>query len=166
MARPNLNIKELTSDERLDLIEELWDSLAATPSELALTDAQRKELDRRLEEMDRDDNLGIPWDEVVSEIRKRAHSSQLSETFICEDVEWGLSGELTRPFWSAATCCRFRKRRLVGAVRNVAAVLKQTRSADKSAHSKFPTANRTTPDPTGSTNPCRSVGRQVGHWRG
>jgi putative addiction module component (TIGR02574 family) len=72
MARPNLNIKELTKDERLDLIEELWDSLAATPSEIALTDAQRKELDRRLEEMDRDDNLGIPWDEVVSQIRQRA----------------------------------------------------------------------------------------------
>jgi putative addiction module component (TIGR02574 family) len=72
MARPNLNIKEMTRDERLDLIEELWDSLAATPSELALTDAQRKELDRRLEEMDRDDNLVIPWDEVVSQIRKRA----------------------------------------------------------------------------------------------
>ncbi len=91
MARPNLNIKELTSDERLDLIEELWDSLAATPSELAVTDAQRKELDRRLEEMDRDDNLGIPWDEVVSQIRKRAHSSELSETFIREDAEWGLN---------------------------------------------------------------------------
>jgi putative addiction module component (TIGR02574 family) len=72
MARPNLNIKELTNDERLDLIEELWDSLAATPSEIALTDAQRKELNRRLEEMDRDDNLGIPWDEVVNQIRKRA----------------------------------------------------------------------------------------------
>lgn len=72
MARPNLNIKELTKDERLDLIEELWDSLTATPNEMALTDAQRKELDRRLEEMDRDDNLGIPWDDVVTQIRKRA----------------------------------------------------------------------------------------------
>ncbi len=72
MARPNLNIKELSRDERLDLIEELWDSLVAPPTELALTDAQREELDRRLEEMDRDDNLGIPWDEVVSQIRKRA----------------------------------------------------------------------------------------------
>jgi len=72
MAKPNLNIKELTRDERLDLIEELWDSLAATPSELALTDSQREDLDRRVEEMDRDDNLGSPWDEVVSQIRKRA----------------------------------------------------------------------------------------------
>jgi putative addiction module component (TIGR02574 family) len=72
MARPNLNIQELTQDERLDLIEELWESLAATPGEMALTGAQRAELDRRLEEMDYDKNLGIPWDEVVNQIRKRA----------------------------------------------------------------------------------------------
>lgn len=72
MARPNLNIQELTRDERLDLIEELWESLAVTPGEMVLTDAQRTELDRRLEEMDYDENLGIPWDDVVNQIRKRA----------------------------------------------------------------------------------------------
>ena len=72
MARSNLNIEELTGDERLDLIEALWDSLEASSNQLPLTDEQRKELDLRIEEMDRDDSLGIPWDEVVSEIRKRA----------------------------------------------------------------------------------------------
>ena len=46
-----------------------WDSLAGTPGEVALTDAQRSELDRRLDETDRDDTLGIPWDEVVRQIR-------------------------------------------------------------------------------------------------
>jgi len=72
MVMPKLNIDELTRDERLHLIEELWNSLTVPSSELALTDAQRAELDRRLEEMDQDENLGIPWDDVVSQIRKRA----------------------------------------------------------------------------------------------
>jgi putative addiction module component (TIGR02574 family) len=34
-----------------------------------LTEAQRQELDRRIEEMDRDTNPGIPWEEVVNQIR-------------------------------------------------------------------------------------------------
>jgi putative addiction module component (TIGR02574 family) len=72
MAQANIDINRLTRDERLELIEQLWDSLAGTPSEIALTDAQRNELDRRLDEMDRDDTLGIPWDEVVRQIRERA----------------------------------------------------------------------------------------------
>ena len=70
MTTPNLNIQDLSRDERLGLIEELWDSLS--PNEVALTDAQREELDRRVEEMDSDHSLGIPWDEVVNQIRRRA----------------------------------------------------------------------------------------------
>ena len=72
MAQANIDINGLTRDERLELIEQLWDSLAGTPGDLVLTDAQRNELDRRLDEMDGDDALGIPWDEVVRQIRERA----------------------------------------------------------------------------------------------
>jgi putative addiction module component (TIGR02574 family) len=72
MATSNLNVAEMTKDERLNLLEELWESLEASSAELSLTEAQRRELDRRVEEMDRDANLGIPWEEVMSRIRKRA----------------------------------------------------------------------------------------------
>ena len=72
MARPNIDINQLSRDERLDLIEELWESLAPTKDELALTDAQRNELDRRLDEMDADNTLGIPWDQVLKQIREHA----------------------------------------------------------------------------------------------
>jgi putative addiction module component (TIGR02574 family) len=71
MGKPNIDISRLSKDERLKLIEELWDSLTTAPGDLALTEAQRDELDRRLDEMDRDDVLGIPWNEVVSQIRGR-----------------------------------------------------------------------------------------------
>ncbi len=53
MAKLEIDINKLSPDERLDLIEELWDSLSADPSKIPLTDAQAKELDRRLDEMDR-----------------------------------------------------------------------------------------------------------------
>ena len=72
MARANIDIKELSRDERLELIEELWDSLAPTQDELSLTDAQRNELDRRLDEMDADSSLGIPWEQVLKQIREHA----------------------------------------------------------------------------------------------
>lgn len=71
MAKPNIDINELSTEERLDLIEELWDSLSGNPDALALTDAQREELDRRIDEMDRDDALGIPWQDVLKRIREQ-----------------------------------------------------------------------------------------------
>jgi putative addiction module component (TIGR02574 family) len=71
MGKLEIDINKLSPEERLDLIEELWDSLSADPAKIPLTNAQAKELDRRLDEMDRDDTLGIPWDTVLARIRER-----------------------------------------------------------------------------------------------
>ena len=71
MAKPNIDISELSPEERLELIEELWDSLSGQPDALALTDAQREELDRRIDEMDRDETLGEPWRDVLKSIREQ-----------------------------------------------------------------------------------------------
>jgi putative addiction module component (TIGR02574 family) len=61
----------LTPGERLDLLEELWDSLAATPETIPLTASQLAELDRRLDDLEREGPVGIPWDEVLNQIRSR-----------------------------------------------------------------------------------------------
>ena len=71
MAKPAINLGDLTVEERLQLLEEVWDSLSGTPQSLPLTDAQREELDRRLDEIDGGDVKGIPWDEVLEQIRRR-----------------------------------------------------------------------------------------------
>lgn len=71
MSKRDLDIASLTTEERLSLLEELWDSLAAVPETLPLTEAQRAELDRRLDELDAEGPVGIPWDEVLSRIRSR-----------------------------------------------------------------------------------------------
>jgi len=70
VARPALDIAKLTPAERLQLVEELWDSLCDTPEAVPVTDAQRVELDRRLDDLEQEGPSGIPWDEVVRRIRR------------------------------------------------------------------------------------------------
>jgi putative addiction module component (TIGR02574 family) len=69
MAQSKLDIKHLTADARLALLTEIWDSLS--PEDVPFSGAQREELDRRLDELDRDRVLGIPWEEVLRRIRER-----------------------------------------------------------------------------------------------
>jgi putative addiction module component (TIGR02574 family) len=64
-----IDIANLSAEERLRLLEELWDSLSATPEAIPLTNAQPEELDRRLDDLDRDGPAGIPWEEVLRRIR-------------------------------------------------------------------------------------------------
>ncbi|HLW79774.1 MAG TPA: addiction module protein [Terriglobia bacterium] len=66
-----VDIANLSAEERLRLLEELWDSLSTTPEAIPLTNAQREELDRRLDELDREGPTGIPWEEVLRRIRTR-----------------------------------------------------------------------------------------------
>ncbi len=69
MSKRGLDIASLTPEERLSLLEELWDSLTAAPEAVPLTEAQLAELDRRLDDLEREGPVGIPWDEVLSRIR-------------------------------------------------------------------------------------------------
>jgi putative addiction module component (TIGR02574 family) len=66
-----VDIASLSTEERLRLMEELWESLRATPQRIPLTNAQREELDRRLDEVDREGPTDIPWEEVFRNIRNR-----------------------------------------------------------------------------------------------
>jgi putative addiction module component (TIGR02574 family) len=66
----NLDIRTLTAEQRLALIGDIWDSLA--PAEIPLSKAQREELDRRLDDLGADPHPGIPWDEVLRQIRDRS----------------------------------------------------------------------------------------------
>lgn len=69
MGDPAIDIDNLTPQQRLDLIEHLWDSL--TPDDVPITTAQRTELQRRLDRLDREGVSGRSWDEVERRIRNR-----------------------------------------------------------------------------------------------
>jgi putative addiction module component (TIGR02574 family) len=61
----------LSPADRLELIDRLWASLDADVAALPLTDEQRRELDERLEQMDRDPSLGSSWEEVKARVWPR-----------------------------------------------------------------------------------------------
>ena len=71
MSRPAIEIDTLNVEERLELIESLWESLIVDPSNVPITDAQRKMLDKRLDEIEAGDDAGAPWEEVRDQILKR-----------------------------------------------------------------------------------------------
>jgi putative addiction module component (TIGR02574 family) len=60
--------------ERLDLIEELWDSIASDPkaiAEIPLSDDERALLDQRLEAYKANPRAARPWSDVRAELLKR-----------------------------------------------------------------------------------------------
>jgi len=67
----NVNLRNLSVGERIRLVEDLWDSIAADQQALPLTPQQSMELDRRLDAFESDSTLGQPADEVISKIRTR-----------------------------------------------------------------------------------------------
>jgi putative addiction module component (TIGR02574 family) len=64
----SLGIERLSVSERLILVEELWDSIAASTP---ITDAQRTELDRRLVDHEANPDDVVAWEEVHSSITAR-----------------------------------------------------------------------------------------------
>lgn len=64
----SLGIDRLSVAERLNLVEELWDSIAAAAP---LTDAQRAELDRRLADHEVNPDDVVSWEDVQSSITAR-----------------------------------------------------------------------------------------------
>jgi len=63
-----LGIDRLSIPERILLVEEIWDSIAESPDEVTLTDAQQAELDRRLAAHEADPQAGSTWEEVKAEL--------------------------------------------------------------------------------------------------
>ena len=64
------DVVQLPVEERLRLIEQIWDSITAVPEAVVLTDAQRKELDARLEAHRRNPSEGSPWPEVKQRLMR------------------------------------------------------------------------------------------------
>lgn len=66
------DILSLSVSERIQLVQDIWDTIAEVPESVALTDEQKAELDRRLDAYHKDPNAGSPWSIIQERIRKRA----------------------------------------------------------------------------------------------
>ena len=64
------DILGLSVPERIQLVEDIWDSIAAVPDSISLTEAQQEELDRRLDAHHKNPGDGSPWELVKQRILK------------------------------------------------------------------------------------------------
>lgn len=71
----SLGIDKLSRDERLALVQDIWDSLAAESPLPQLSDARRRELARRVAEDDATPDDVTPWDEVQANTLARLRGS-------------------------------------------------------------------------------------------
>jgi putative addiction module component (TIGR02574 family) len=67
----NAKLRELPVEDRIRLVEDLWDSIAADQKALPVTPEQKAELDRRLDAYELDQNSGRLASDVVADARRR-----------------------------------------------------------------------------------------------
>lgn len=65
------SVFDLSPSEKLQLVEDLWDDLAATPSDVPIHDWQKEELARRKANLTQNPASAISWDEVKRRIRSK-----------------------------------------------------------------------------------------------
>ena len=63
-------IKLLSVAERIQLVQDIWDTIVEERDALPLSDAEREELDRRVAEYDRDPSAAKTWSEVREELER------------------------------------------------------------------------------------------------
>lgn len=61
-------IVQLSVAERIQLVEDIWDSVAAFPEAVTLTEAQQRELDRRLQAHKQNPNEGVSWEDLKRQL--------------------------------------------------------------------------------------------------
>lgn len=74
MSQSVQDFRSLSIAERIQLVEDIWDSIAIEGSEaVQLSEAQRQELQRRVQAHDADPSSAISWEHVRAELLQRSH---------------------------------------------------------------------------------------------
>jgi len=64
------SIFDLSPEEKLKLVEELWDNLATTPENVPVHDWQLEELERRKERLEKKPESALTWEDLKNQIRR------------------------------------------------------------------------------------------------
>lgn len=68
--KPNLQfVFDLPPAEKLQLVQDLWDDIEAGAGDMPVTDAEIQELDRRRENLHRNPESALDWEEVQRRAR-------------------------------------------------------------------------------------------------
>jgi putative addiction module component (TIGR02574 family) len=65
------SIFDLSPSEKLQLVEDLWDDIAAKPETVPVHDWQKQELERRKANLLNNPASALPWEEVKLRVRAR-----------------------------------------------------------------------------------------------
>ena len=63
------DILELPVQERIRLVELIWDSVAAVPEAVEISPEVKAEIEARLKEFEANPNAGYAWDEVKARLK-------------------------------------------------------------------------------------------------
>jgi putative addiction module component (TIGR02574 family) len=67
----SLGIDRLSIEERVGLVQAIWDSIVPQAAETTLSDSQKAEVDRRLAAHEADPSAAIPWEQIESDALAR-----------------------------------------------------------------------------------------------
>ena len=74
MSKPRLDFLSLSIAERIQLAEDIWDSIAVeNPESAGFSPLQLQEIQVRLDAHDQDPSTSISWDQVRAELFQRNH---------------------------------------------------------------------------------------------
>ena len=71
LAATLAEIRALPIDRRIELVEAIWDSIAAENGPADITESQKKDLDRRLAELDANPQNVLSWEQIKEHVRGR-----------------------------------------------------------------------------------------------
>lgn len=66
-----IDVLSLSVSERIQLVADIWDTIAEVPEKVDLSDEQKQELDNRLVAYHQNPDAGSPWEVVRERIRSR-----------------------------------------------------------------------------------------------
>jgi putative addiction module component (TIGR02574 family) len=88
-------ILELPVDERIRLVELIWESIAAVPEAVPVSEELKVDLDRRLADFEANSEAGMPWAEVRRRIGLEKGRANLAQFFLESPLQ-GSDLDLTR----------------------------------------------------------------------
>ena len=59
---------ELSIPERIQLVEDIWDTIATEAEAIELTEDEKRIIDERLEAYHKNPDLGSPWEDVYKRL--------------------------------------------------------------------------------------------------
>ncbi len=67
-------VNTLSVDDRIRLVQAIWDSISSQPEQIVLTEAQQIELARRLSAHEANPQAVTPWQEIKTQALARART--------------------------------------------------------------------------------------------